>query len=89
MNFGLSYTGQETTPCAVCRAPVKNAEKVVVDRETIHKECFICGYCDKELKHGACALIKTSMGKRWFCRNCALLDPSERQKKLRPAQPPK
>ncbi|KAH7708099.1 hypothetical protein AAVH_24652 [Aphelenchoides avenae] len=90
MNFGTTYTTTtlETKPCFVCKGQVPRADQIVVDKETLHKNCFKCGCCGAELKHGNAAQLKTAVGPRWFCsgrgtKACAMLDKPEREKNLK------
>ncbi|KAI1694800.1 LIM domain-containing protein [Ditylenchus destructor] len=97
MNFGTSYTSSTIEkPCGICGKSVAPADKIIVERTDIHKQCFNCGVCDAALKQGSCAMEKGIYGLRWYCsgagtNRCALLNKAEKEAKLKAkgAQPVK
>uniref|UniRef100_A0A915CL39 LIM zinc-binding domain-containing protein n=1 Tax=Ditylenchus dipsaci TaxID=166011 RepID=A0A915CL39_9BILA len=66
-------TAQDAPPkrCSICGQVVALADKLVVEQETIHKDCFKCSYCELPLKPGDCAQelsFHSRYGPRWYCK---------------------
>nr|CAD2191344.1 unnamed protein product [Meloidogyne enterolobii] len=88
MNFGLAeYVPKD---CPLCGVPVQLADRLTVDRETIHKACFKCCFCACNLEQGAAAMERSfyeRYGPRWYCRGtagkCSLLPNSKKEEKLK------
>uniref|UniRef100_A0A915DXJ6 LIM zinc-binding domain-containing protein n=1 Tax=Ditylenchus dipsaci TaxID=166011 RepID=A0A915DXJ6_9BILA len=66
--------------CAICKSDVMRGEDMVVERKTIHKNCFKCGYCGCTLQLGRCAIDHSlsRYGLIYFCGEHMLLGPGER-----------
>ena len=88
MNFGLAE--YEAKDCPVCGIPVPLADRLTIDRETIHKKCFDCCYCGAHLEQGTAAMERSfydRYGPRWYCRGtsgkCSTLPTSQKEVKLK------
>uniref|UniRef100_A0A915CYT8 LIM zinc-binding domain-containing protein n=1 Tax=Ditylenchus dipsaci TaxID=166011 RepID=A0A915CYT8_9BILA len=58
------------------------------ERETIHNQCFKCGFCDAGLKQGSCAMTRSPYGLHWYCsgpgtKQCSLKNTAEKEAKLK------
>ncbi|KAI1694799.1 LIM domain-containing protein [Ditylenchus destructor] len=74
-------------PCATCGELVPHADKLVVEKETIHKNCFKCALCGTSLQMGHCAVehnLRGRYGPRWYCTLvCATRPMAEKEAKLK------
>ncbi|KAI1732446.1 LIM domain-containing protein [Ditylenchus destructor] len=76
---------QRVGKCAMCKGDIPRGEDMMVERKTIHKTCFKCGYCDCALRLGCCATDHSLVGRyglMWFCQDHMLLPPGEKAAKL-------
>lgn len=72
--------------CSVCQGEVYLAEQLLVDRVSVHKQCFRCAYCDRALTVKNACLDKTfqrEYGPRWYCAQHQMLASSDKLLKLR------
>ncbi|KAI1732445.1 LIM domain-containing protein [Ditylenchus destructor] len=86
MDFGSGKSSQKAGKCATCKQEVIKGEEMMVERQTVHKKCFTCGYCGSVLHLGACAtdhsLSVAKYGRIWFCQEHMLMSPAEKSAKL-------
>nr|CAD2187606.1 unnamed protein product [Meloidogyne enterolobii]CAD2199027.1 unnamed protein product [Meloidogyne enterolobii] len=89
MNFGCAGD-PDIKNCAFCGEKVQIADKLMVDREIIHKGCFNCCYCGAKLQAGSAAMEQSFFnryGPRWYCAgalgNCALVPVAQKDAKLK------
>ncbi|KAL3072957.1 hypothetical protein niasHS_017931 [Heterodera schachtii] len=82
MYFG-SGGDPELKKCVICGNLVQLADKMMIDRVTLHNKCFNCGYCGNPLKPGECAMEVHSFGRRWYCSgpagSCAMLPTAQKE----------
>ncbi|KAH7723268.1 LIM domain-containing protein [Aphelenchoides avenae] len=66
--------------CAICGKETTVTDNMVVEKKTIHKECFKCGVCQVKLVIGHCARDHSlaRFGPIWFCDNHSLMPPGEK-----------
>uniref|UniRef100_A0A914NZD2 LIM zinc-binding domain-containing protein n=1 Tax=Panagrolaimus davidi TaxID=227884 RepID=A0A914NZD2_9BILA len=79
--------------CHLCKQPIEvMAEKVEIQRQTVHKECFRCCVCDKYLMPGYCAMddglcqiafLFNYFGCLWFCDKHMMLGSGEKLELLK------
>ncbi|KAH7715795.1 LIM domain-containing protein [Aphelenchoides avenae] len=83
MNFG---SGPRCYKCCLCQEVIPvMAEKYVVEKHPVHKECFKCGICDTPLQPGNCSFddrLYRNYGPMWFCRTHMMLGAGEKYKLL-------
>ncbi|KAL3069982.1 hypothetical protein niasHS_015807 [Heterodera schachtii] len=89
MQFG---TGADPVleECAFCGEKVTLTDRLMVDRETIHKNCFNCCFCGAKLQPGAAAMelsFYNRYGPRWYCSghagSCAMTPVAQKDAKLK------
>ncbi|KAH7726490.1 LIM domain-containing protein [Aphelenchoides avenae] len=71
--------------CALCRKECSTADRTVVEKKTVHKDCFKCGYCGAALQLGSSAQDHSLVrfGIPWYyCPDHMHLPPDEKKKKL-------
>jgi hypothetical protein len=51
----------EATRCSVCDIPVYKTEQVIVDKVVMHKQCFQCEHCKRQLTMGNFACINSTL----------------------------
>ncbi|KAI6196371.1 hypothetical protein M3Y94_01100900 [Aphelenchoides besseyi] len=70
--------------CALCNQDVYLAEQLIVDRLSIHKRCFRCGYCSRPLNPGAAFIDRElgSDGPRWYCQQHHRLTTADKLSRL-------
>ncbi|KAH9260015.1 hypothetical protein BASA81_001787 [Batrachochytrium salamandrivorans] len=51
--------------CVVCNSPVYKMEEVIVDKMMMHKQCFQCEHCKRQLTMGNFACINGGM---FYCK---------------------
>ncbi|KAH7696223.1 pollen-specific protein SF3-like isoform 1, partial [Aphelenchoides avenae] len=74
-----------TKTCASCKGPVAEVDETVIDRQTIHETCFVCGYCNEPLRQGFCRIdlsLGAKFGARWFCTKHQTLTTAEKRAKV-------
>ncbi|KAH7696278.1 LIM domain-containing protein [Aphelenchoides avenae] len=57
------------------------AEKFIVEKHPVHKECFKCGVCDVQLAPGSCSFddsLYRHFGPMWFCHQHMMLGAGEK-----------
>ncbi|KAH7708097.1 LIM domain-containing protein [Aphelenchoides avenae] len=73
--------------CATCGEEVANADKLVIEKDPIHKACFKCALCDAKLQMGHCAVehsLRSRYGPRFYCTLvCSTRPVSEKEAKLK------
>ncbi|KAH9245916.1 hypothetical protein BASA81_016556 [Batrachochytrium salamandrivorans] len=52
------------TLCAVCNTPVYKMEELIVDKAVMHKKCFQCNHCKRQLTMGNFACINST----FYCK---------------------
>uniref|UniRef100_A0A914HZ63 polynucleotide adenylyltransferase n=1 Tax=Globodera rostochiensis TaxID=31243 RepID=A0A914HZ63_GLORO len=86
MHFGTAQD-YDVKDCAICNEGVQLADRLVVEKETIHKGCFKCAFCGTRLQVGNCAMelsFYNRYGPRWYCSLiCAHLPTGEKEAKLK------
>uniref|UniRef100_A0A1I7SW34 F-actin monooxygenase n=1 Tax=Bursaphelenchus xylophilus TaxID=6326 RepID=A0A1I7SW34_BURXY len=72
--------------CSLCQAEVYLAEQLLVDRVSVHKQCFRCAYCERALTVRNAVIDKSfqnEYGPRWYCAQHQALNPSDKLARLK------
>jgi len=60
----------DIVPCAICGDNVQHVDKMMVEKEIIHKECFACAFCERKMQMGYCVqelALRGRYGPCWYC----------------------
>uniref|UniRef100_A0A914HLI1 LIM zinc-binding domain-containing protein n=1 Tax=Globodera rostochiensis TaxID=31243 RepID=A0A914HLI1_GLORO len=89
LRFGMGGE-MEQKNCTFCGEKIALTDRLMVDRETIHRNCFNCCLCGAKLQPGHAAMelsFYNRYGPRWYCSGsaggCALTPMSEKDAKLK------